>query len=270
MIPRTVLILAGSRPSGDPLAEYAGVSHKALIDVGGQPMLLRVVQAVTALPEVERILIAIDQPEILHQLDLQAMLPRPILIERVATAAGPSATVASVLASSGAPLLITTADHALLEPEWITDFLERVPPDCDVAALLAPRAAVLGALPQTQRTFLRFADGAWSGCNLFLLATPAATAVVRFWQSIEAERKHPLRLVRRLGLSFALRYELGLLTLDAALQRMGRLCGARLAVVQSPFGLAAVDVDKPADLDLVRQIIGKTAHPRPAATHASG
>src|SRR6185369_15359784 len=41
----TALVLAGTRPGGDPLADYAGVSHKALIEVGGVPMLLRVLRA---------------------------------------------------------------------------------------------------------------------------------------------------------------------------------------------------------------------------------
>jgi hypothetical protein len=30
----------------------------------------------------------------------------------------------------------------------------------------------------------------------------------------------------------------------------------RAAIVETPFGLASVDVDKPADLDLVRRIVG--------------
>ena len=47
------LILAGSRGPDDPMARAAGVSHKALLPVAGVPMLLRVVEALRALPDFE-------------------------------------------------------------------------------------------------------------------------------------------------------------------------------------------------------------------------
>ena len=64
----TALVLAGTRAGGDPLAEYAGVSHKALIEVGGRTMVERVVEALAAAPEVERIVVAIERPELLEGL----------------------------------------------------------------------------------------------------------------------------------------------------------------------------------------------------------
>lgn len=258
-VPATALVLAGTRAGGDPLAAYAGVSHKALIEIGGRPMIERVVAALTALPEIRRVLVAIDRPALLRDCELVAAGPREVPVDFVPTASGPSASVGAVLQRIGAPLLVTTADHALLQPAWIRDFIRHVPPDCDAAALLAPRAAVLAALPETRRTWLRFADGAWSGCNLFLLRTAGALRAVRFWQSLEAERKHPARLVRRLGFGFALRYRLRRLTLAEALARVQALCGARVGIVESAFGLAAVDVDKPDDLDLVRRIVAGRA-----------
>ena len=44
--------------------------------------------------------------------------------------------------------------------------------------------------------------------------------------------------------------------LAAAVRHRGRRAGVTTAVVPSPFGLAAIDVDKPADLDLVRTLTG--------------
>ena len=64
----TALVLAGTRAGGDPLAEYAGVSHKALIEVGGRTMIERVVGALAALPQVARIVVAIEQPALLQGL----------------------------------------------------------------------------------------------------------------------------------------------------------------------------------------------------------
>ena len=251
----TALVLAGTRSGGDPLAAYAGVSHKALIEVGGRTMIERVVAALAALPEVTRIVVAIEQPELLRDLPgLQpAVLDKPL--STMNTADGPSATVASALTSLGVPLLVTTADHALLQTAWLMEFLAACPADADVTAALAGRAAVEAAAPHTRRTWLRFADGDFSGCNLFLMSRPAASGVVELWRELERHRKEPLRMMQRLGWLFALRYRLGQLTLSAATARLGALAGgARLAIVTLRDGQAAIDVDKPADLDLVREL----------------
>ncbi len=254
----TALVLAGTRTGGDPMAAHAGVSHKALIEVGGRTMIERVVCALAAVPEVTRIVVAIEQPELLSGLaGLQpAVLGKPL--STMSTASGPSATVAAALAAQGVPLLVTTADHALLETAWLTEFLAACPADADVTAALAERAAVEAAAPHTRRTWLRFADGDYSGCNLFLMARPAAAGVVELWRELERHRKDPLRMMQRLGWLFALRYRLGQLTLSAAAARLGTLAGgARLAIVTLRDGRAAIDVDKPTDLELARELVNR-------------
>ncbi len=251
----TALVLAGTRPGGDPLAAHAGVRHKALIEIAGRTMIERVVQALDDAPAIGRIIVSIEQPEQLAAMPF--LLPgarrRPVTV--VAAAAGPSASVAAVLAAAGAPLLVTTADHAMLQPDWIQEFLDATPADADAAIALARRERVLAAAPDTIRTWLRFTDGDYSGCNLFLLRRPAAGGVVELWRQFEAERRRPLAMMRRLGPAFALRYRFGWLRLAAALAQLQRLSGARVAVVEMGDGRAAIDVDKPADLELARRLM---------------
>ncbi|HKY90930.1 MAG TPA: nucleotidyltransferase family protein, partial [Nevskiaceae bacterium] len=111
MIGLTALVLAGTRPGGDPLAQYAKVSHKALIDIGGRTMIARVVGALQ-IPGITRIVIAIDRPELVA--DLVELSPRQgPQVSTMPTAAGPSATVGAALDRLATPLLVTTADHAL-------------------------------------------------------------------------------------------------------------------------------------------------------------
>ena len=252
----TALVLAGTRPGGDPLAEHAGVSHKALIEIGGMTMIERVVAALAASPAVGRIVIAIDRPELLADLPGLKLQNCGKPVETMATGDGPSATVALALARENTPMLVTTADNALLQTAWIDEFLIACPADADVAAALAPRKAVEVAAPGGQRTWLSFKDGDFSGCNLFLLATPAAAGVVTLWQELEGARKEPLRMMQRLGFGIAMRYQLGQLHSSDAAARLGELSGgARLALVEMKDGRAAIDVDKPADLTLVRQLV---------------
>jgi len=251
----TALVLAGSRAGGDPLAAYAGVSHKALIDIGGRAMIEHVVAALAASARVTRIVICIDRPEILEPL---TGLRAPACGKPVATmraASGPSASVAAAMRQEGTPLLVVTGDHPLLRPVWIDAFLAACPAQADVVGALAREAAVRAAAPDTRRTWLAFSDGTFSGCNLFLMRRPAARGAVELWQQLEAGRKKPLRMLRRLGIGYALRYRFGRLRLDAALARLGALSGARLDWVELADGRAAIDVDKPEDLELVRRLM---------------
>lgn len=241
------LVLAGSRGGADPLAAYAGVTDKALIEIAGQTMLARVVAALRA-AGAERIAVSASSRDVA---DHAAALGT----EPLAAAAGPSESAREGLFHLGAPLVVTTADHALLEPEWISQFLADAPDNADVAALLARRETVEAAVPHTTRTYLRFADGDWSGCNLFLLASPHASAAIELWRAVEADRKRPWRIVRRLGPGLLFRYLLHRLTLAEAVAHLGNTAGVTVAIVSAIDGRAAIDVDKPGDLDLVRTLI---------------
>lgn len=241
----TALVLAGQRRGTDPMAAAAGVSHKALLPVAGVPMLLRVLAALRATPGVGRIVASIERPDVtLKGLGgLEDVVLRP-------SEASPARSAAAALAEFGTPLLVTTADHALLTPAMVAHFLEAAPEDAAALAALARRETILAEFPESRRTWLRFRDGAFSGCNLFLLNRHEAQGVLHFWQRLEQQRKQPLAMARMLGSWTLLRYALGHLSLGGALRSLERRCGAGLAVVEMPFGAAAVDVDKPSDLTI--------------------
>ena len=242
------LVLAGSRPGPpDPVAAAEGVWHKALVPLEGRPMLSHVVAALRE-AGMSRIAVSASDPQVIG-------LARELGCEVLLAAAGPSASVAEGLERLGAPLLVTTADHALLRAEWVTAFIQDTPAAADVAILLARREAVEAALPGSHRTWLRFADGQWSGCNLFLLASDKAGAAIATWKIVEADRKRPWRIAARLGLGMLASYALGRLTLAQAIAGLGRRIGITACLVPARDGLAAVDVDKPEDLADVRAIM---------------
>ena len=120
---------------------------------------------------------------------------------------------------------------------------------------LAEAETVTQAFPEGKRTFYRLAGRGYSGCNLFLARRPGAARVADYWRRMEGHRKHPLRLVREIGLGALIRYALGLLSLDGAFRHVSRLTGARIAPVILPFAEAATDVDKPSDHVLVEAIL---------------
>ena len=78
------LILAGSRGGPDPLAEHAGVTDKALIDIAGTTMLARVVTALRG-AGASRIAVSANSTAV-------AAAAGTLGVEMVAAEAGPSAS----------------------------------------------------------------------------------------------------------------------------------------------------------------------------------
>ena len=236
----SALILAGSRGPQDPVAQAAGVSHKAFAELAGRPMIAHVLDALRAVPEIGAIAasIAPDAPA----------LPAGVL--RLDAGPGPSASALAAFDRLGPPLLITAADHPLLTPGMISDLLSTARQSgADAVAGICPRATVEAAGNPAPRTWIRFSDGAVSGANLFALATLRARGALLLWQRLEAERKRPWRMAWRVGPTVLARYLVGRLDSASAAGAIGRLagCSARFAVIDHPD--AAHDVDRPADLD---------------------
>ncbi len=251
----TALIMAGSRPGGDPMARAAGVSHKCLLPIDGTPMIRRVVAALLAAPSVGRVMISIDAPKVLERVFSGPEADRIGLLPSAET---PSLSALAAIEAVGdaAPILITTADHPLLVPALIERFCRDAEDSgADIVAGLASEQVIRTAFPDSRRTYLRFRDGRFSGCNLFALLRPEGTKAIRLWRRVERDRKRPWRIANALGLPMLLGYLAGWLTLEAALARLSRLAGAKADVVVLPVAEAAVDVDKPEDLVLVEAIL---------------
>jgi GTP:adenosylcobinamide-phosphate guanylyltransferase len=253
------LILAGSRTPDDPVARAGGKSCKALVPVGGRPMLAYVLDALRASGWVERVTIAIDPgvpiaaeaPALARGLDAGG-------IATMAPAGSPCATVQAGFAAraEGRPLLIATGDHPLLTGEMVAAFCAgSMASRCDVTAGVAPTHLLDSAFPGVRRTELRFRDGGYCGCNLFALMSARAARVLDFWATLEQERKQPWRMAGRIGMTTLLAYKLGRLTLDDAVARLGRRVDADLSAIRLRWAEAGRDVDKVEDLHLVESVM---------------
>jgi GTP:adenosylcobinamide-phosphate guanylyltransferase len=256
--PFTALVLAGSRGPDDPVARAAGVAHKCVAPVAGVPMVVRVVEALAACPAVDRIAVALEDPALVGALPALRPLIAGGRCVPLATAATPSLSVQRALDElpDPLPLLVTTGDHPLLTPEIVAHFGAAArATGADLVAGLTAAAAIRKAYPEAQRTYLRFRDERYSGANLFAVLRPEGRRAVAFWRKVEQERKRPWRLVRAFGWRPLLAYLLGRLSLDDAMARASSIIGARLAAVVMPQAEAAIDVDKPADLELVESIL---------------
>ncbi len=256
------LVLAGRRGAEDPLARVTGASHRALVPVHGIPMLLRVVHALREARSVGSIAVSIDDPTALDAVPELREQVRAQALELHQSASSPSASVSDVLSRlpESEALLATTADHPLLTAEIVDHFAaEAMAREVDVAVGMVTASVLLGRFPEAARTFLRLRGERFTGANLFLFRGPQARRVTDFWSRAERFRKRPWRLVSAFGpLNLAL-FLLGRLDLEEAFARVSRVIGARVGAVPLPFPEAAIDVDKPADLELVSRILAAPA-----------
>ncbi len=251
------VVLAGSRGGADPVAAFRGARHKCLVTAGGVPMLVRVVEALAASPWIGRILVVLDEPGLMGTLPRLAPLLESGRCLGMSAEASPSLSVRAALERLGTfPVLVTTADHALLSEAIIDAFcVAAVASGADVAAGLATATAILGTYPESRRTFWHFRGERYSGANLFAILTPRGIDAVVFWRRVEQDRKRPWRIARAFGWGALLAYLSRRLTLDQAVARISHIMGCRAVAVPLQIAEAAIDVDKPEDLELVERIL---------------
>jgi len=241
----TALILAGSRGPDDPVAKATGVPHKAMSPIAGRPMIDWVIEALDGCPAIGKI--AVCGPADLSFAPELTALPAE---------ASPAASVLAGLHALGAPLLVVTADNPLLRARSLQQFLDQAHASgADVVAGVANKDVAEQAGNPGRRTYLKFRDGAFSGCNLFAIQYTRGRAAAEFWRSLEADRKRPWRMAGKIGARTLAAYMAGRLTLDSAVDAIAARAGCSAAAVRLDDPLAAHDVDKPEDLSFVESIL---------------
>ena len=257
------LILAADRTTKDPITQHTGAACKAFAPVGGVPMVIRVLDTLAACDLITTIILC-GPPESLHA-------HCPELKQRIASGQviwlpnldSPSRSAESGLSHipNDTPVLLTTADHALLTPGIVQSFLrDSLAAQCDATVGAIRQQDIAAAFPGSRRTIIHLRDGGFRGCNLFTF-NPSGRALVRFWRQAEDLRKQPWRLVAQvLGFRAVLSYLFGFLTLQQALASISEKSGVKIQVIMLDDPRAGLDVDKVEDLVLAESILNQKPH----------
>ena len=251
----TAIVLAGQRPGADPLAAHFGARLKALVPLAGEPMVVRPVKALLANPEVDQVIV-FAQP-------VAPVAEALAGLDRVTVRESKGSIAETILAScadpsTSWPLLVTTADHALLDPGIVEEFCASAG-RADLAIGVVQRARLEQRLPQSKRTWLGFRGEEVTGANLFWLASPKVARAVELWRSVEQDRKKAWRLIALLGPFWLAMTALRLANLDDVAARLSLKLGLKVRIVRLSNPLAGVDVDTIADHALAEAIIAGKA-----------
>ena len=251
----TAIVLAGSRPGRDPFAVQFGVDIKALIAVAGEPMVRLPVRALLASSKVERILVLSQAPE-----RIAAVIPKDPRVEFRQSTATIAQTMLAICRDPKTrwPLLVTTADHALLDTDIVDEFCSGAQ-GADLAVGVVERGTLMRRFPDAERTWLKFRGGAYTGSNLFVLASPKVSPAIELWRAVEQDRKKGWRIIALVGPVMLAGTILRLLSIDNVLALLGRKLGLSIRAVRLSNPVAGVDVDKPTDHTLAEDILAGRA-----------
>ena len=258
-----VLVLAGQRSGTlDPLARDAGVSHKCLVPVAGQSLIGRVLTTIEQALPASPIFVSIEDEAVL---DSEPTVVRLRQQGRLTVVPAKFNLVDSVRAASevsGFPLLITTADNALLTADALHAVASEGGSDRSQALLvMASRHDIQAAHQGGKGRYYEFRDGGYSNCNLFWLGDQAALRAAEAFREGGQFLKVAGRMARAFGLLNLLLFRLKVLTLDQGFSAASRRLGVRVRALVLRDGRLAIDVDDRRSKEMVEEILQRAPIP---------
>jgi GTP:adenosylcobinamide-phosphate guanylyltransferase len=252
-----VIITCGGIPKTDePLFKETRGGLKVLLKLGGKPMIQWVLDALSAVPELGRV-IAVGLPDGTDLKTPQKLITIPNqhgLLENILAACqlilekNPQAQKA----------LLVSGDLPGLTGEMIAWMVEAInKEEADFYYTIVPRTLMEKTFPLSKRTYLRLGDGEFCGGDITALNPQLAKSNLKIWQKLIATRKNPIRQASLFGFNALFQLFTGRMTVQGAEKMVSNRIGIRGKVLEVPYAEMGMDVDKPFQLDLLRAYLEK-------------
>jgi molybdopterin-guanine dinucleotide biosynthesis protein A len=242
------VVLAGGQADA-AFQAAAGVENRALAEIGGRPMAQYVLDALAAARTITRVVLIGDA-------QLAGLGP---VTERAEPAGDLFANIERGLhASAGcAAVLLVTADIPFITAEAIDAFVsDGLASGAALCYPAIPRAANEAAFPEMRRTYATVREGTFTGGNTLLVRPDVLLSQAAIIRETYAMRKKPLRLAQLLGPVVIAKFLVRRLRIADAEAAAGRILGAPVRILVTPYASLGADVDKPEDLAAARARLG--------------
>jgi GTP:adenosylcobinamide-phosphate guanylyltransferase len=248
------IVLAGGAPDAVS-ATSPGSANKAFLEIGGVPLVARVIAALRSAPEIERI-VAVAPPA------THASAALAGADERRPDGARMVESLQSGLA--GLPpdelTLVAVSDLPVLTAAAIAEFVAGARArDLDAAYAIVGQRDHLARYPAVPHTWAKMAEGRFCGGGLAALKPRVMPALQAVLDDLGAARKSPLRLAALFGWDLVPRFALGALTIAAAERRAGAILHAAVGAIRCSHAEVAVNVDRPSDVALANGLVAAAA-----------
>lgn len=260
-----VIVTAGGEIQ--PKHPLYAVSHgglKAMMDVVGKPMVQWVLDALGKSDNVDRVVVVGLPPET----SLDCARPLTLLPDEGDMFSNVRAGAREMMQSAPGEshVLLASADIPTLRSE-IVDWLicQCQDQEQDIYYTVIERGTMDRQFPGARRSYTRLKDLELCGGDLHCFRLAAAMEDGPAWKRLHAARKGPLRQASLLGYDTLFFLMLRQLNLKAAEESISKRLGLQGRAVLSPYAEIGMDVDKPAELDIVSDYLSKEH-----AKHLSG
>lgn len=246
------IVTAGgmTRPD-EPLYPLYGGGYKSMLEIHGKPMVQWVLDALNGSPRVDRIVV-VGLPQ---GTPLASRLPLFTIEDHGGPVENIVASVAQLLRDSNPEerVLVLSADIPGITAEMVDWLVERVEEsDHDLYYNVIRREVMEQRFPSSKRTYIRLKDGYFCGGDANAIRKEIATHAHPLFTKLVAARKNPARQAGLIGLGTLSLLMAGRLTIDEAVQRIGKRLEVHGRALECPYAEIGMDVDKPFQLDILK------------------
>jgi len=247
-----VVLAGGGKP--EPLTEQERVDNKAFILVNGRPLLAYILEALQEAPSINKINV-VGPEENLRKLVAEGYEFDPVP-EQGSMLDNLAAGFKSV--DKDRLCLVATGDIPLVTAPVIEKFLELCGPcDHDFYYPILDRETCVEFYPEAERTYVRLKEGRVTGGNVGLV-NPAWYLENRArLEMFISYRKKPVKLLRILPLTLALKFLFKTLSVKDLESNLSRLLKLKVKAVPCSLAELGLDVDKTSDLTVVTRALTK-------------
>jgi len=154
------------------------------------------------------------------------------------------------------PCVAMSADIPLLTAEAVEDFIERCEPfNHDFYYPVISKEVYQKNFPQGDRTYVPLREGVYTGGNLMIIKPYWLLEKLDEIHKYVSYRKRPWKLARTLPLSLIVKFLCKRLQINELEDYVSKLLGIKAKALETPYVEIGVDMDKPADLKLIKEVI---------------
>ncbi len=249
-----IIVLAGDRGADDPLDGVLGVPRKALLKIQNKPMLEYVFEAIQGAKKAGDIYVVANSA---HEIEANMDITPNDNIQFLEGKSSPALSLKAILEERHLfPVIILTADCPLLTSKIVDEFIEKMEKNSpEIAVGFATETNIEALYPQGKRTYIKFKNEGYSGCNLFAFKSSKVLTVIAFWARLEKSRKKAFKILGAFGLWNLILMLLKKLDIFEAFERVSLKLGVEAKPIIISDANAAIDVDRPKHIAIVEKIL---------------
>lgn len=239
----------------DPLYELVGNRPKAMMPIGGKPMVQWVLDALAEARRIEQVIVVgLDESHGLTCGD------KPI--DYLPSVGGLFDNVNSALKhldkqnNSERYTMFVSADIPLITSQmidWLADQANSITADLDLAYVIIRKAVMEKRFPNARRTYFRIKDGRYCGGDINIVNTRVVKGSNPVWNQVVEARKSFRKQVSLIGIKPLLLLLFGQMTIARGLKIIEERIGIQANIIETPYAEMGMDVDKPAQYQLARK-----------------